>query len=218
MALQLGSLQIIAAHLPWANVLSLSYPDLLVKAEDVELHFGYKPTRFNAKGTIHGRDYPLPETIEFFEHQNASLRCIDMARFRGVEEIVDLNYPVDLGKYDLVINPGTLEHCFNIGVAMISASEAVKPGGRIYHEAPVGMLNHGFYNLCPTLFNDFYAQNGWKIEFWALYTPKGPKAMDKSLAVTRQHMPPESHMSCLVQRTNPEPVKMPIQWKYRKML
>ena len=91
-----------------------------------------------------------------------------MYKHRGNELIVDLNYPnasfLLEGKYDLVIDNGTLEHCFNAGEALINAARMVKQkGGFIFHINPLSMINHGFYNFCPTLLFDFYDQNDFKI-------------------------------------------------------
>ena len=63
-----------------------------------------------------------------------------------------------------MIDAGTIEHCFNIAQAILNAAQAVAPGGHVFHAPPMTMLNHGFYNLNPTLFHDFYGQNGWTVE------------------------------------------------------
>lgn len=164
MALPAHSLKLIAPYLKGAKVLSLGYPDILAKPEEIQRIFGYMPTRFSDQNTWHGVAHPLPDTLELFEKVGATLTVVDFTPERGMERIADLNYPHDLGKFDLVIDPGTLEHCFHIGQALMNAANAVKAGGKIFHLSPVSMINHGFYNLCPTLYFDFYTQNGWKVE------------------------------------------------------
>ena len=180
---------------------------------DVEKLFGYKPTRFTKAAEWHGRKDPLPDTEELFEHLEAKLTVVDFVADRGIERIANLNEPHDLGKFDLVIDPGTLEHCFNIGQALFNAANAVKAGGYIFHISPMTMLNHGFYNLCPTLYHDFYAQNHWRIEeLKAMARPYPIHSVDRFYIST------EYIIRCLVQRMEEEPLTMPIQTKYLKRM
>ncbi len=81
-----------------------------------------------------------------------------------MEEMFDLNEPHYFGSlFDLVIDAGTIEHCANIGQALMNAANAVWPGGYVFHSPPLAMMNHGFYNVSPTLLADFYQQNGWRV-------------------------------------------------------
>ena len=214
MALQLYALRIIQPHLKGASVLSLAYPDILLKPEQMQEKFGYTPLQSTDGGEYHGRHHRLPETVEFFTHMGATLRCVDVARLNGCEDIADLNVPQDVGQYDLVINPGTLEHCFNIGVAMMNASNAVKPGGYIYHEMPMGMLNHGFYNICPTMLYDFYTQNDWRIEVFMAANIKSALHITPNFATKRHAMQGESLIICFAKRNSDAPLRWPIQAKY----
>jgi hypothetical protein len=218
MALQAYALKFLQPYLYNASVLSLAYPDLLAEPHHAEEMFGYVPKKFTKYGKAHGINRDLIDTQELFDAVGATLRCIDVAKLRGVEDIVDLNEPQDLGKYDVVINPGTLEHCFNIGVALISTSEAVKVGGIIYHEMPIGMINHGFYNACPTLLWDLYTQNNWTIELFCIATVKGLRVVDAEVARKRWNTWIGSHMIVLAKRMSADKLKWPIQSKYLKML
>jgi hypothetical protein len=71
---------------------------------------------------------------------------------------VDLNYPEDWPeKYDVVIDGGTAEHCFNVGQVFANILSAVRPdGGIVVHVNPLNMMNHGFWNISPTAYADFY--------------------------------------------------------------
>jgi len=195
------------------EVLSLGYPDLDVTGAELEKLFGYKPTRFTKAHEWHGRKEPMPETEELFEHLDAKLTIVDFTKDRGMEKIADLNQPHELGKFDLVIDPGTLEHCFNIGQAFLNAANAVKADGYIFHISPMSMMNHGFYNLCPTLLHDFYAQNHWRIE--ELKVMPRPFPVDST---DRFRLGTEYIIRCLVQRMEEEPLRMPIQTKYLKKM
>lgn len=162
MALPLHALKRLKPYLK-GEVLSLGYPDLMATAQEIEELFGYKPAKFTEANDWHKVKDPMPETLELFEFLGVKLTIVDFTADRGMEKIADLNVPQSLGKFDLVIDPGTLEHCFNIGQAFINAANAVKVGGVICHLSPMNMLNHGFYNMNPTLFHDFYYQNDWEL-------------------------------------------------------
>ena len=210
MALPLHALNKLAPLLK-GEVLSLGYPDLNVTAAELEKLFNYKPTRFTKANDWHGKKDPLPETEELFERLGVSLTVVDFVQERGTERIANLNEPHDLGKFDLVIDPGTLEHCFNIGQAFLNAANAVRAGGHIFHLSPMTMMNHGFYNLNLTLFSDFYSQNDWTIH--DLKVIANPFAVD----VVNRFIPYTEHIvRCLAERETEETLKMPIQTKYLK--
>ena len=216
------ALERIAPYLKGARVLSLSYPDLVVHPKDIEVIFGFTPTKFTAHNNWHGCNHPLPETKEVMGRVCASFDCVDVVKHRGVERIVDLNETCDLGSYDLVLDPGTTEHCFNIGTAMMSAANAVAVGGRIMHLVPVSMINHGFWNVCPTTMHDFYTQNGWEIEALEIYARD--KAGDKFIGNLRDNPTgrysvwKEAGMMCLARRMSEARMKPPIQSKYVSMM
>lgn len=84
---------------------------------------------------------------------------------------IDLNEPIWLegGQFDIIVNHGTAEHIFNIGQVFRTMHDWCKVGGLMLHEAPfTGWVDHGFYNLQPTLFYDVAAANGYEIESCAV--------------------------------------------------
>jgi hypothetical protein len=183
----------------------------VARAEDIRRLLGVSVTRFTDFGGWHGVDYPLPETLHVFDAIGARLECIDIRPSRGIERVVDLNVPCDLGSHDLVIDPGTVEHCFNIGQAILNAANAVAPGGCIYHSPPLTMINHGFYNVSPTLLYDFYLQNGWTIE---AFTGATAKATFQIPPVARFVAPAEAYLYCVARRTSTAALRYPTQSKY----
>lgn len=212
MGLKISGLQILQKVLPVESVLCLSYPDLVCTCEEIEKLFGYKPEKTTEFGAWHGKDFPLPDTSEFFEKAGVKkVSYIDVHASRGVEEIVDLNQPQELGEFDLVIDPGTTEHCFNVGFALMNAAHAVKPSGFIFHTPPVSMVNHGFWNFSPTAFWDLYSQNGWKVQ--GMWIQNGEDVLPCP-ATKRFSVKPESSLYCLAQRLNSEPLGWPTQSKY----
>lgn len=221
MALARHALEALAPHIRGASVLSLGYPDILCTADEAEEIFGVKPLQLIDAGSQHGVERPLVETMKLFEMVDAKLDCIDVVRWRGFERLLDLNEPHDLGQYDLVIDPGTTEHCFNIGQAVMNGARAVKPGGRIYHSLPMTMINHGFYNVCPTMLWDFYAQNGWEIELYEVRNQASNTAVqiaEKGAHARRVTVSMECGMICLARRTSGAELRWPIQQKYVAML
>ena len=211
MALSARELGLIAPRLRGARVLSLGYPDLLATAAEVEALLGVRPAKFTPFGRWHGRADPLPETLHVFEAVGATLDCVDVHPSRGVERFADLNHPCRLGSYDLVLDPGTIEHCFNAGQALLNAAGAVRPGGAIFHAAPLSRGNHGFYNFNPTLFHDFYTQNGWEIEVLKGISRQGAFRVPPS---ERFEAPPEAVLHCLARRLSDRALVIPRQSKY----
>lgn len=221
MALALHAIRTLAPYLKSAKVLSLAYPDIVPDADELERVLGIRATKFAPTGHAHGVKRDLVETEHLFELLGSELTCIDVVAHRGCEKVIDLNEPQALGKYDLVIDPGTIEHCFNIGMAVMNAASAVKPGGRIYHSPPMFMMNHGFYNVCPTMLWDFYTQNGWNIELLEARHHFVDQAVDinaAKLATNRRAKAgPETSVICLAERKTSVPLRWPVQSKYLAM-
>jgi hypothetical protein len=75
------------------------------------------------------------------------------------------------------------------------------------------MINHGFYNICPTMLCDFYTQNGWKIEILGGVNAKGRFQVEP---VSRMLVPNESSLYFVARRTNMKDLIYPTQTKYLK--
>ncbi len=219
MAISYYPLKLIAPRLAGAEVLSLGFPELLLSGKQVEELFSYKPKKFMRRGSgqRHGMNVDLPDTIDVMGHVCKRFHCVDVQKFEGMEEICDLNHPQDLGRYDVVLDPGTLEHCWNVGQAWLNAANAVKVGGAIMHLSPVSMLNHGFWNFCPTAFFDFYTQNGWEIgrqEYFKQDREKFKVGSAKGAEFERVHIAPEHGMICIAVRKSNAALIYPTQSKY----
>ena len=62
------------------------------------------------------------------------------------------------------MNIGTLEHVFHVPNFLLNDFQMLRIGGMAFHLCPMNNWgNHGFYQLMPTLLNDFYAANGFEI-------------------------------------------------------
>lgn len=211
MAINGVSLRLIAPYIK-GSVLSLGYPDILVPAHDIERWYGIQPQKFTDNGGWHGERYPLPETMELFSAFGAQLTCVDVHASRGCEIIADLNYDNAIdGTFDLVIDAGTTEHCFNVGQALMNAACAVKAGGVIFHGSPMTMVNHGFYNFNPTLFHDFYTQNGWQVLHMSVFQRDRPQPHH---AVNRFASADSCGLYFLARRVREGVMRYPTQSKY----
>lgn len=89
----------------------------------------------------------------------------DVSDYEGADYIIDLNYDVSkeyYEKFDFVLDSGTLEHVFNVPIALSNMARMVKKGGRIMFILPCSnTINHGFYSFNPNLFFDFFSANGF---------------------------------------------------------
>lgn len=110
------------------------------------------------------------DAFSFFQMLGfGNVNALDYSDYEGANILFDLNsddIPQGLiEKWDFVINGGTLEHIFNISVAIKNISKMAKKGGIIYHISPLaGWIDHGFYSISPTFYMDYYQENNWKIK------------------------------------------------------
>lgn len=185
------------------------------------------------KGRIFGRvlclGYPEHpdgrDTIDWLISLGAeSVAVWDVIRHRGVEEIFDLNkpvgwYPLD-ERFEVIINPGTLEHCFNIGVAWDNSWKALSPGGYILHVFPASMFNHGFWNINPVAVYDWCEANGGEVVSarMALNGSGHEVHIEKitSSASGRGALPPEVVFYALCRKNEERATRWPTQGVYRR--
>lgn len=105
-------------------------------------------TLFSALG------FETVESLDFVANENPSI-------------VHDLNedVPEDFhGRWDVVFDGGTLEHVFDVATAFRNIHLMVKPGGLAIHENPTNhYVDHGFWQINPTVLFDFYSANGYEI-------------------------------------------------------
>lgn len=105
------------------------------------------------------------------ESMGGKMDVLDVKAWEGYELVGDLNSNLPSSfknQFDIVIDPGTIEHCFNVATAIWNISTLLRIGGLVIHNNPLTMINHGFYNLNPEFYEGFYTHNGFTIE--DLYT------------------------------------------------
>lgn len=174
-----GSELIIVGHLvrlkDRPQILSLGYPDLLIRPDFVErflpeLRGVDIATRPDSHAVARDHGWPpgllLYDAYAFFAALGGTLTVIDFADLGHGESVANLNRPVDQSwydRFDIIIDPGTIEHCFNVATAMENIVRMLRVGGFVFHQDAISFPNHGFFSLSPTFFVDFYASNGFQI-------------------------------------------------------
>lgn len=96
------------------------------------------------------------------------VHTLDVSDYQGaniIHDLNDANLPEHLiGQYDAVSFGGTAEHVFNVGNVLCTAAKLLKIGGTVDCSAPVNnWIDHGFYQISPTLKFDFFYQNGFEL-------------------------------------------------------
>ena len=98
----------------------------------------------------------------FFQMLGATaVEFADHSSYEGADIIVDLNQPVPdglEGRYDFIVDGGTLDNIFNPAQGLINLSRMLRPGGRL--------LTYNFYaNFAATYVN---LPHQWYLDYFAL--------------------------------------------------
>jgi len=208
---------------------SAGYPDLLVTADHLETLLGAEKAkrvtvredseRILAWHGMRGALDRVFDAADVFRELGYSLDVVDIVQARGNEILVDLNRPLspDFGRsYDLVLDTGTCEHCFNIGQAALNLASMVRPNGIIIQALPLNVYNHGFYNANPTWFFDFYPPNGFEIEYFKGISDivLDPKFFDPPAHDRFRDVPANSIMILIARRERMMELRVPVQSEY----
>ena len=195
------------------RLLSLGYPDLLIADEfDVPEVANADLQRRN-----HSWQGKIYETDAVFRKLGIVATYADISAHTGLEKPIDLNAKItDAPQFDAVFDPGTLEHCFNIGQAFVNVRNLTRPGGHIIHLNPANMVNHGFYSISPTTYYDFYEHHGDEIRLGAMIDKEG--SAGATYREKRMLLGFVAHNLMLVRRSAVDSMSRgwPNQWKYRK--
>ena len=97
----------------------------------------------------------------------------------GADIYHDLNEPLPAqwhGNYQLVLDPGTLEHVFDVRTCLANIVRALAVGGIVVHLVPIYSYNGGYYSINPNVLTDFYRVNGFSdltsyVIMWDRYRP-----------------------------------------------
>lgn len=211
-----------------SKVASMGYPDILASPKVVEQILGSKAYKVEYRKDSeaickrHGMNQHLvPDAASLFKLMGAQLDVFDVIKERGCEIIADMNYPLaeqHLQQYDVVMDVGTLEHCFNIAQAGMNMAGLLRQGGCIFHENPFNWGNHGFYGLNPTWYYDFYTQNGFELEDCRLLPREGGSIDKLPLTERFSYVKGEANLYAVAKRKEIAALRYPVQTKYKRAL
>lgn len=151
-------------QIPKGRLLCLGYPDLLVSEETLRDEFKLtklEPVEDPTIGAWHGWNRPMFKTDPIIRELGFEPTYVDIKPSRGIESVADLNRECRFefeGGYTAVLDLGTLEHCLNIGQALVNVASALKPDGYVLHANPLQMTNHGWFSLSPELYHRIYSK------------------------------------------------------------
>lgn len=203
------------------KALCLGYPDLLV-AKDVlinELGLDYVNNlpidsladdikRWHKKPS----DFEVYDSLYILKNFGFEITIFDAVKHRNIETIVNLNEQLNNNfdeNFDLVIDTGTLEHCFNVGTAFKNICQTVKKDGIFVTSAPVTKLDHGYWNFGTIVYKDGFEKNGFKILEQSYF-----KGEDEVFNPTRKNVPNLTVAFCIAKRIEIKEWVWPIQGKY----
>lgn len=88
------------------------------------------------------------------------VESMDMSDFEGATLLQDLNAPVPDAleqQFDFIFDGGTIEHVFNVPVALANVFRMLKPGGMFVSANGMnGWVGHGMYQFNPELVWTFW--------------------------------------------------------------
>jgi hypothetical protein len=92
----------------------------------------------------------------------------DVSDYEGAAIVHDMNAPLAIDyheSFDVVIDGGSLEHVFNVPVALANYMNAVRVGGSLFVITTANNhLGHGFYQFSPELlYRVFSESNGYAV-------------------------------------------------------
>jgi hypothetical protein len=91
---------------------------------------------------------------------------LDASAYEGATIVADLNQPIrDNLKlaYSVLVDFGSLEHIFNVPVALKNCIDMIEVDGWYIYCGPCNnMMGHGFYQFSPELFFSFLSHNGFE--------------------------------------------------------
>lgn len=218
--------EVVTNHLPLdlakRKVLCLGYPDFLVDEQHLISIFGEEfvknipdePMSDAVRNWHKSSLTKIFDPIWIFKHFGFDTTIFDLISHRGFETLVDLNEPISdvyFEQFDLVIDTGTLEHCFNVGQAFKNICSTVKKDGVFITAAPVSKLNHGYWNFGTIVHHDGFTQNGFEI-LKTTYTCRNGIVPPEQM--NWKNVPPKTAVTTIAKRILIKDWIWPTQGKY----
>ena len=203
------------------EVVCLGWPDFMVGEELMSELYGEKAEQFRIENNPKTWDRIPGELFDahaVFQHHNCNLTIVDVIKHRGVEEFLDLNEPLEeqfFKRFDLVVDTGTLEHCFNVGTAFKNMCNMTKVGGVVITAAPYSRPFHGYYNFTKEMYTDGFGRNGFDILEIICTCSKKMRIVPEEEFFTKI-MPGQGILNCIAKKVEDKEFTWPIQRKYGK--
>ncbi|MBI5399113.1 class I SAM-dependent methyltransferase [Candidatus Saganbacteria bacterium] len=90
----------------------------------------------------------------------------DISDYESPDYLIDFNNEISeeyREKFDVIFDIGTLEHVFDIPMALSNIVKMLKKGGELVLVLPAAnAIDHGFYSFSPTLLFDYFSANGFE--------------------------------------------------------
>lgn len=99
---------------------------------------------------------------------------LDYSDYEGATIVHDFNKPIPkdmAGKYDCVIEAGSIEHIFDIKTSFLNLMQLVRSGGHVVvSQMANNYCGHGFYQFSPELFYRVFSEdNGFRVRFCGVH-------------------------------------------------
>lgn len=145
-------------------VLCLGVPDIYLERAELDRALGREGTSAAPPGREPAAR--LVSAAEFFQALGmAEVTSLDIEGAAHDPDLRhDLNAPLPdplRDRFELVVDPGTTEHVFDLRSALTNVVYALRVGGAVIHFVPIYSYNGGYISINPSLFHDFYGANGF---------------------------------------------------------
>lgn len=130
-------------------------------------NYGFNMTEPEVRNALVKSNYYADELLKLFGC--STVESMDISAFEGANVVWDLNNPIPKeleNQYDIVFDGGTIEHVFNVPIALSNCARMLKTGGSFISTCPANnYFGHGMYQFCPELFYQaFSLTNGFKTD------------------------------------------------------
>lgn len=228
------NLPLVMKALRWSRgkkLATLSCPDLILRPQELRRVFGPSIDKaadrpdsaaiigwHKAHKILDGS--AVKDTWEAFDGIGVELTAFDVFPGRGRETLHDLSTPVPVeyhNRFDVLFDC-IGNQCFDVAQVMRNCLAIVRDGGYIVHCLPVTMANQGFYDISPTLFWDFYGDNGAEVLKHRLvvgvHRDKGHVEFDPHTRL--KNLPDNTMNLVLVRKNSTVPYTAPVMRKFRR--
>lgn len=211
------------------DVLSFGHPDILATPGELYPVLGKTMPVDNEEVRNQRNGIPGENIVgnarPVFEAMGGKLKVADAIAASNVDIQFDLNRSPDfqnkyLGEFQIVIDPGTSEHIFNVARALGTMAECVALGGFIYHMVPMASWNHGYWNFSPIVFTEFYCEkNGFRIIDLKAIKKRKWVEVDRHKKFSVENDGKKLNLMCLAERISESTALFPeIQGKYLRRI